>query len=451
VAGAGSLTNIDLAPAVALRLREFGKPTVVEKHVLNVEAVHRANARWKTSLGLPGNPIVIEDIGDSYLVRAQYVTGVVRVGDLDIEVVPKFLGEIDGSWQTVLWRILATVEGGLIEDRTTSATAVDAVTIPDLLADILLDAYSRGAARGLPRQYRTEAGAGAQLRGVLDTSRVGEWLARPWLIPQITDELNEDTSVARLLRWAAAVLERIVKSPSRARSLRTMLGALSDVGRTPPHLVDVNRIGLGPQHLALQAAVDVAVLLLEGRGIHHAAGAYEISGFLWNSDEVYERFVFWLCQRAASRIAGTVSKSEIKFGELVAGPGRRLSTTPDVVFRDSGRAVTAVMDAKYKTFGARPKSSDTYQILTGAHVLGCVRVGLTYPVATPTERTVWKVQSHLGGMAVALTALPLNLMQMADPDGADKLVARIATWLREPLFGGLAMGNEVSTAGPANT
>ena len=139
--------------------------------------------------------------------------------------------------------------------------------------------------------------------------------------------------------------------------------------------------------------------------------------------------MYWLCRKAAVKRGKRLNKAVIKFCEVVVGAGSRLETTPDVVFRDSQGTPVAVTDSKYKRLGSRPKSPDTYQVLTAGHVLGCSRVSLTYPVAMDREPTVWQVPSALGGTAIELTALPLNLMRLALPNGPETLIDTIVAWL----------------------
>lgn len=424
-----------LSTSLRIELQEYGAPVVRHASDLDLHALAEANKRWSRVLGIAGDPIRVEDVGDGLVqLRAEAVTGVVRVGDTDIEIAPKFLSTSHDSWQTVLWRILTVVEGGHVDDNFTTAHELASLSMPDLLAEMFLASYAKGAARGLPRGYLSEQSAGTTLRGSLDTSRLGEWVARPWELPYVASRLTDDTPLARLLRWAAECLASIVKAPGRARAVREIAAGLSHVGKQPPHLLDAQRISLGVQHQALEAARVVGVLLLEGAGVHHANGNYALSGFLWNSDAIYENYIFWLCQRAASRRGERVSKGAVKFGEVIAGDGSKLETTPDVVFRDAQGNPIAVTDSKYKRLGTRPKAPDTYQILTAGHVLGCQRISLTYPVAQKRKPTVWRVTSALGGNDIELTALPLNLMSLTRPEGPRQLIDTIADWLDTGLF-----------------
>jgi 5-methylcytosine-specific restriction endonuclease McrBC regulatory subunit McrC len=422
-----------------IELQEYGRPVFHQAKDLDLRALAEANKRWTRALGLSGDPIRVEDIGDGQVkLRAEAVTGVIRVGSTDIEIAPKFLSTTEGSWQTVLWRILIVVEGGHVDSNLTTADQLASMSMPDLLAEMFLASYMTGAARGLPRGYLAERAAGNILRGGFDISRIGEWAVCPWELPYVADFLTDDTALARLLRWSAECLAATVKSPGLARSVREIAASLAHVGRQPPHLHDAQRIVLGIQHHALEAARVVGLLLLEGAGVHHASGDHALSGFLWNSDVIYENYVYWLCRCAASQRGKRVSKGTIRFGDVITGVGTRLETTPDVVFRDSTGTPVAIADSKYKRLGSRPKAPDTYQVLTAGHVLGCQRVALTYPVATLREPTVWKIPSGLGGREIELTALPLNLMGLTLPEGQRQLVDTICTWLDAELFSVLA-------------
>ncbi|MFN8077600.1 MAG: hypothetical protein U0Q15_19560 [Kineosporiaceae bacterium] len=422
------------APA-RIELQEYGAPVVRRASDIDLQALAEANKRWTRALGLTGDPIRVEDIGDGLVrLRAEAATGVVRVGDTDIEIAPKFLSAADGSWQSVLWHILTVVEGGHVDDNLTTAHELASLSLPDLLAEIFLASYAKGAARGLSRGYLTEQSSGTTLRGSLDTSRLGDWVARPWQLPYVADLLTDDTPLARLIRWAGECLAATVKAPGRARAVREIAAGLAHVGRQPPHLFDAQRISLGIQHQGLEGARLVGLLLLEGAGVHHARGEHALSGFLWNSDVVYENYIFWLCRRAASRRGLRATKGAVKFGKVIAGEGSKLETTPDVVFRDVHGGAVAVTDSKYKRLGLRPKAADTYQVLTAGHVLGCQRISLTYPVANDRETTMWQIGSALGGSDIELSAMPLNLMSLTGSAGPQKLIDAIGAWLDSELF-----------------
>ncbi|WP_420557663.1 5-methylcytosine restriction system specificity protein McrC [Roseovarius sp.] len=425
----------DVVVPPRIQIQEYGEALPFSTEGLDLHALDNANKRWRRELGLAGDPIRVEDLGSGFVrLRAEAVTGVLRVGNIDVQIAPKFLSTVEESWQAVLWRILTVVEGGHVEDSLTAAEQLNSQSMPDLLADMFLRSYTKGAARGLPRGYQSEKMSGSVLRGSIDISRLGEWIARPWEVQYTADFLTDDTPLARLLRWSAQCLAATVTAPGRARALREITAGLAHVSMHPPHLIDAQRISLGIQHQALEPARIVGLLLLDGAGIHHASGEHALSGFLWNSDVIYEKYTFWLCQRAASQHGSRVDKRRINFGDVISGAGSRLVMEPDVVFRDDKGTPVAVIDSKYKRLGNRPKSPDTYQVLSAAHVLGCQRISLAYPVAQDREPTIWRISSALGGRDIELTVLPLNLMSLAQPYGPQRLIDTIGAWLKRPLF-----------------
>ena len=222
------------APA-RIKPQEYGEPVVHHANSIDLRTLAEANKRWRRILGLSGDPIRVEQIGNGLVkLRAEAVTGVVRIDHTDIEIAPKFLSAADGSWQTVLWQILTVVEGGYVDEKLTTAHHFWSLSIPDLLAEMFLASYAKGAARGLPRGYLAEHGADNTLKGKLDTSRLSEWVARPWVLPYLADHLTDDTAFTRLLRWSAECLAATVKSPSRARVVREIAASLTHVGKRPP-------------------------------------------------------------------------------------------------------------------------------------------------------------------------------------------------------------------------
>lgn len=414
-----------------LRLQEYGSPSDFHLSKQELENLATANSRWSSALGLSSPPLRIELTETGARLRAEGVTGVVRVGGIDIEIAPKFLDPSSPNWQSALWRILAVAEGGGIVGSLTSGTPDNIEGLPDVLADVFLESFRRGSTRGFPNGYRTVNSSGTVVRGSFDTSRISEWLAAPWRTPFITDQLVEDTPLSRIVRWTARVLSSSVSSHDRSKALNYIYGSLSHIGDTPPSLYEARRLKISAQYRALEPAVTIGILLMEGAGLEHGGGTFHIPGFLWNSDVVYEKFLFRMCQLAGVNHGLTVGKESYYFGDLVFGEGPQLQTIPDIVFRDHHHNVVAIADSKYKKLGDRPKSNDSYQIITAAHVLGSSKIALLFPSDGLLERRKWRIQSKLGADDIYLSALPIDLMLMRNPTGANDIQRHISAWLDE--------------------
>jgi 5-methylcytosine-specific restriction endonuclease McrBC regulatory subunit McrC len=417
-----------------LVVQEFGAPLSVDLSREEIGALEVASRAWQGRLSLRGLPFTVTTENGSQLLYAKHVCGVVRLGSLELEVVPKFLSSpntVDNKWRTALWRILTIADGSGVSDDALQASVAEAITFADLLADSFAASFRKGSSRGMPRQYDEVRGSGPRLLGSFDTTRLADWLARPWMIPYRFEFLTENTAAAQLLRWGAISLSRVVSSSRRNQVMIDIAQSLLGADLRRPNIVTVRRIRLGAQHQALRQAVKIAALVFEGQGIDHELGSAELGGFLWDSDAVYERFLFALCSRAAKHLGITADKSPIRFGIGLTSLTRNLHTTPDVVFRSRDRRAIGVVDAKYKRFGNQPEAADTYQVLAAAHATGCSRVGLAYPVAdAASTRRRWAVDSLLGASQVEVSSIPLNLLLAETPTGVQTLVDRVADWVR---------------------
>lgn len=411
-------------------LREYGPARWVEMTSHERAGLETANGAWKKSLGLSEVPIVIEPEGGRVALSARHIAGTIRVGSINLEIAPKFLDpEVADTrdWRQAFWQILLiSREGRSLFARASGADA-EAMSIADLLAEIFLGSYARGSQRGMPLQYSEEIGLHPSVRGSFDHRQFGRWVAEPWRIPTVETILTSDTAFARLIAWAASQLRTLVSSPNRARELDEIRHQLPSSGTALPQVDQAERIQLGVQHEALRPALEVALLLLRGHGVRHGPGDRDVIGFLWKSEDIYERFLFWLC-REAGRVRGLqVRKGAAPFAtSSTAAP---LTTTPDVVFYQHNGPAIAVLDAKYKALNSKPKAGDSYQILTAANHFGCEQVGLVYPSSSIRAQADWLVVSALGGRNVTISALHLDLLSAATISGRRDLIGSIGDWL----------------------
>jgi 5-methylcytosine-specific restriction enzyme subunit McrC len=415
---------------IVVPLHENGAARLVELTPAARRNLVAASTSWKKSLGLRELPLRIRTEGDLTAISAKHVAGTIRVGEIQIDIAPKFLDlEVAQSqdWQQAFWQILILAhKGRSLFGRAAGADSAS-LSIADLLAEIFLESFSRGSSRGLPLEYTEMGGFHPTVRGSFDHRYFSEWITSPWRVPTIETLLTPDTPLARLLAWAAQQLRALVSSSRRARDLDATRHQLPVWIGPAPKLDHAERLTLGVQHEALRPALDVAILLLQGHGVRHGGGDRDTVGFLWKSEDVYEKFLYWLCREAGRSRGFQVNKGAARFGISPTAPP--LLTTPDVLFLRSDGSAVAVLDAKYKNLNSKPKAGDSYQILTSANHFGCTQVGLVYPASVAQSDTNWTVKSALGGEDVTVTALRLDLLAAATSDGRRQLVETVGNWL----------------------
>ena len=385
----------------------------------------RQSEVWRTSLGLRRSPF---DYTDGVL-TARDVTGFVSLGNVVVEVVPKFLARSSVEpelWRVALWAILARVYRLPVVGSLVPGDVVVGNHLPDLLGHVLLGSLRASRPNGRPVGYVTEQDNLQSLRGRLDVGRIMDALVHPGTIPCEYDAYSEDIPVNRLLRWSAEQLATRVRSVPLGHDLMEEAMALSGVSSFPPSRIDAERITLAPHHALLQPAVTVGQLLLAGRGLQHGIGIQELPGFLWKSAEVFEFFVRLLVRSAVGACIpnGYVEGGRVRIGVPVGG-GRELLNDPDLRLVQS-RQTIAVLDAKYKTWGNVPAADDVRQVVTGAWVKDCAVGGLIYPspMGLGREPAVWHLLGP--GNPTRVWALFVDLTEMGHPNGERVLVDRLA-------------------------
>lgn len=424
-------------------VREFGDWVAAPLSGPQVDAVRRAAVGLKERLGLRETPLVVRTTPAGVQVRARHVAGFVQVGELTIEIAPKFLqsggsprhGDSprhDGtSWRDAFLAVLARLGRFSMMPRVAGARADTG--LPDLMGLVIDDALARAATEGLPRHYEEQRAELTALRGQLDSERLWQRFVEPELLPCRFDVFTEDTPAARLMKWAAGELSDMVTSTALATRLRMHADALRHVVDEPPSDLTRDRIRVPPQYGYLDDAVEVARMLADGDALSMAAQQEAPArAFLWNTAAVFEDFVLEVCRVAMSRVGGSASPSTFTLASPVAGLERgsqwAIPTTPDVVLSRGGWR--GLVDAKYKTLGRHPETSDVYQVMAGGRRIGTRTVALMYPATRDFRRPrTWDL--HGGGRPDRLHALPLDLAAMAGPGGFDALVSRVEKWVAD--------------------
>jgi 5-methylcytosine-specific restriction enzyme subunit McrC len=361
------------------------------------------------------------------------VTGFVKVGNLNIEIVPKFLGDKPFSgWQSALWNILVAVDPGLNHGIRGTFTDAASTSLPDLLGQVLLRSLREARLEGLPRSYRRVRGRLRVLRGRLDTRDGVAMLTRPDLLPCVFDVFDVDNPINRLIRWAGMELSRDALSGWLGAALYDEAIAMGEIASEPPNVGHAERLTLPIQNSSLAPALVVARLVLLGRGGRFGGRDMEAPGFLWNSAYVFQEFCALVLWRALRRLPGTrLERHRVPLAVPDDALDASLQTEPDMRIC-IGSQTALLLDAKYKTFAGQPLSSDAYQVIAGGRAVGCRHVVLLYPGSGQTRHRSWLVAGT--GVPERVHVEFLDLARMVERGAQRHLAADLAEALR-PMMG----------------
>src|SRR5690348_3835578 len=138
-----------------LRLIEYGNPYIWTFDDESLDTLRDESEYWKQQLGLPYQPFEINYAGHGqHTIRAQGVSGFIKVGELLIEIKPKFLSSPSTpTWRQALWQILTSIEEYPSAGSMFPARVNEEESFADLIGARLIESVRRGHIEGLPRGY----------------------------------------------------------------------------------------------------------------------------------------------------------------------------------------------------------------------------------------------------------------------------------------------------------
>ena len=359
---------------------EYSRPTPLITDISTGLGITRAKARdlilgagerVRNSLVLERAPL--NWVGES-VQTANFAGLLLLAPGIELEVAPKFLGDIPGWREDFFLLATLTHHGRLLDAHGIHASSRDTSDLATLIGRSLVEMYWRNQRRPL-RTYRRHA--------VSDFALEGDFDATDLLMPGEDGFAQEVTSFTRtnpfnsVIAAAASRLAPVVPdSETRARLERVAHNLPRQVVPSRP---EARR--MPSRARAWQPTYDLAVDILNGLG-----GAYDPAnamapGFIVRTWQVWEFLVM-----ASLRSAFGAANVRAQAGHEL---GRRKTGTSDVslqVFPDNIVAIgprRLLVDAKYKGNVERDatavSNADIYEALAFCRSTGINDVVLAYP------------------------------------------------------------------------
>jgi 5-methylcytosine-specific restriction enzyme subunit McrC len=321
-------------------------------------------------------------VGHQRLHFSQFV-GVVQVGDLSIEILPK----ADRSaapdklkWRNVLLQMLR--ESGLLDVE--AAPEADLHLKRSPLVDLYLDAFLKEVERlsheGLVKKYRTTQGNLYKLKGrILFRQQISHNLLHRERMYTAHEVYDRDNVFNRVLKCALGIVGLMAVRPSlvtRSAALGLLFENVSK-SRITPELFE--RLIFDRNTQRYRRAIQLARLIILNYSPDLRRGQEHVIAILFDMNKLFERFILVkLCQAQRQftdrrlRIEGQISK------RFWASKTLR----PDVVanFDAEASRERVILDTKWKIpKDGRPSDEDLKQMYAYNLHFGSCRSVLLYP------------------------------------------------------------------------
>jgi 5-methylcytosine-specific restriction enzyme subunit McrC len=315
--------------------------------------------------------------------------GVIQVGDLAIEILPKLDNEATadkGKWQRALLQMLH--QSGLLTVE--AAPEADLHLRKSPLVDVYLDSFlaevEHLAHVGLVKRYRLTEGNLYKLKGRIQFAQQLRrnllHRERMFTAHQVYDR---DNAFNRVLKCAVAIVEHLTVRPSLASRAAASLLWFEEVADARITAETFERLTYDRNTERYRRAIQLARLIILNYSPDLRGGQEHVVAILFDMNKLFERFIFVQLRRAERlyadrglRIAGQVSK---RFWSSK-------TIRPDVVavFNHATGTDRVILDTKWKVpKDGQPADDDLKQMYAYNVHLGGRRSVLVYPMAGASQ------------------------------------------------------------------
>jgi 5-methylcytosine-specific restriction enzyme subunit McrC len=328
--------------------------------------------------------------GPKFLQIQQFV-GVVKTGDLQIEILPKLDSPSDPFYiRKSLLAMLAATQDVRVHASEMVGFLESSEPFICALARLYCHRLLEAVRSGLRQEYVLHHDLLSHIRGKVDWPTQAKQHATQRLeFNCIFDERSADTPLNRALK-AALLRAGIMLERARNASLVTELRhAMDGVSNACPTAEQVARLRTDRMNRHMEPLLALAKLILGNRNPdlgRSAQGDRNTYALVWDMNMLFEEYVGRLTQQVLEPKGFRVDlqdKASIYLAEETTTKQNAFLLKPDILVR-LGRMPYVVADTKWKRLDSQQTNLgvsgvDVYQILTYALRYGTERAALVYP------------------------------------------------------------------------
>lgn len=323
--------------------------------------------------------------------RVHQFVGVVRSGDLQLEILPKLDGlEDPAQVRRSFLAMLAKTQD--LEVR--ESDMVGYLESPEPFICALARLYCRrlleAVRRGLRQEYVLHHDLLPYVRGKVDwPSQAKREVTQRLEFNCIFDERSEDTPLNRTLKAALLVAGTMLEGTPTTSVVNELRHAMDGVSNACPAMEKMARIRTDRMNRPLEPLLALAKLILGNRNPdlgRSAQGNRNTYALIWDMNVLFEEYVGRLTQEMLEPRGFRVDRqggASIYLAQEATAKQNAFLLRPDILLRQ-GRIPWGVADTKWKRLDPRQGNlgvsvADIYQVLAYAHRYETDLAVLIYP------------------------------------------------------------------------
>jgi len=336
--------------------------------LLHLETLQKFHSKNDTFFSLVHNGI-----------RFKQFVGVLQVGNLTIEILPKMDDNVGNKdWRSLLISMLKYVWSLKIHSPTESNLSLHHSSILDLYIELFCREIEILVHKGLIKQYRLQESNQKALKGAFVFSKhITKNIVHKELFYVRSSVYDQNHILHQILFKALIVLKRLKVN----QSLHSMI---SKILQFFPEQKDINvsemtfdRIAYNRKTEPYRKAISIAKLILLQFHPDVQNGKYDVLALLFDMNKLWEAYLTKYLQRKQSEYT-VVAQKNFPF----TSEGRNIK--PDILLQHKCDKSYTVLDAKWKKFtiANNVAIADLYQIYAYGKYFSATKAALVYPKYT---------------------------------------------------------------------
>ncbi len=349
----------------------------------------------------------------------EYV-GVLQIGDLTIEILPKTernaSEEAKETWRKRLIDMLQSV--GLI--KVTASQSADLEIKPNAILELYFQMFVEEVEylmrRGLIKKYRKKEGNITALKGQL---KFAQHIQHNYIHQERFfvkhSTYDKEHQIHQILLKTLSLLQRINKYQQLHSRIGRLLLNFPEVADINVQAYTFQKINYNRKNEHYSQALQIAELILLNHHPDIIRGQNDVLALLFDMNALWERFVYQSLQIQTRKNQATdIIKSQLtqNFWKYTANQSRALYMQADIVINPN-TTDCIVLDTKWKNIGnGKPSHSDVRQLYAYLKYYKAKKVALIYP---GTENSI-KTGKYYIEQSKELGDLECAVIQLAPED-----------------------------------
>lgn len=312
-------------------------------------------------------------------VRFKSYVGVIQIGDLVIEVLPKADSKRQSSasketWQNILLDMLRTCELLKARQSSNANLGLKRNSILELYFVLFLEELEALMKKGLVKKYKSHHSQQKSLKGALIFSeQIKRNLVHKERFFVKHQTYDKNHLLHQILHEALLLIDRLDTGGVLKDKIGRLLLDFPIVDKRTITVNDFERISNSRKHAPYERSLEIAKLLLLNFRPDLKAGKQNMIALMFDMNMLWEEYIYRILKRELRREWEVHGQKRKRFWE-------KKVIKPDIVLRHRESGVVYVIDTKWKLPEKnKPSDNDLKQMFAYNHYWKCTHSLLLYP------------------------------------------------------------------------